>query len=257
MRTRAGVPCSCFFTIADNGYIEEEDIVDVGMVDVRYLKTFNAHYGDETKLGEMLYDAQQQCFDYDGEGIQISDEFMCQLVGSDEESYPKLGKVTSEEEYNEAMYVIERSERQSTTRFDLEMWRMFEDGYDSDAEDSILPNDNTIMSRVSQQMQENIAKAKSKTAEKEDDTLSALEEKEVDSVRKSLIEDYDAVTKDERVTRSMMEELADDLNDAFSRLWCKTTGMWGEEGGGEDSTELYGTTGKEGAERIRKKSHIG
>ena len=257
MRTRAGVPCSCFFAISDNDYIEEEDIVDVGMVDARYLKTFNAHYGEDTKLGAMLYDAQEQCFEYEGEGIQISDEFMCQLVGNDEEQYPKMGKNTSEEEFKEAMYVMERADRQSTTRFDLERWRMFEDGWDSDTEDAILPNDNTIVSRASRQMQENIAKARAKTTEKEDDKILAMEEKKVDALRKALIEDYDSATKDERVTDDMMKELEEDLNNAFQSLWCKTTGMWGEEGGGEGSTEFYGTTGKEGPERNRKKGPVG
>jgi hypothetical protein len=67
-RTRIGLPCSCFFRIADNGFIDEKEIMDVGMVDVRYLKTFNAHYGDEGALGDLLYAAQEECFRYEGLG---------------------------------------------------------------------------------------------------------------------------------------------------------------------------------------------
>jgi hypothetical protein len=67
-RIRIGLPCSCFFRIADNGFIDENEIMDVGMVDVRYLKTFNAHYGDEGALGDLLYAAQEECFRYEGLG---------------------------------------------------------------------------------------------------------------------------------------------------------------------------------------------
>ena len=47
-----------FFIIADNGIIATKDIVDIGMVDMGYLKLFNAHYGEKSKLGDLLYDAQ-------------------------------------------------------------------------------------------------------------------------------------------------------------------------------------------------------
>jgi len=45
-RSNEGVPCTCFFNIADSGHLS--------MIEVRYLKTFNSNYGDESDLGEKL-----------------------------------------------------------------------------------------------------------------------------------------------------------------------------------------------------------
>ena len=60
-RNREGIPCQCFWAITDNDVIREEEVVDIGMVDVRFLKAFNAHYGDDTELGKWLYKAQRDC----------------------------------------------------------------------------------------------------------------------------------------------------------------------------------------------------
>lgn len=123
-RTRIGVPCECFFNIAENSSIPSENIVDIGMVDVRYLKLFNAHYGEDTDLGRKLYAAQEQCFMHEGEGTQISPEFMDKLVGSGDSVYPILGRNTTQEDFEEAMFVLNRP---TTTRFDLAMRRIDED----------------------------------------------------------------------------------------------------------------------------------
>ena len=105
------------------------------MVDVRYLKTFNAHYGQNTDIGNPLLKLQTQCFQFEDFGIPISTSFLEQLdqtrvklpkksslfdsSSSDDESWCSdddkkgpcishsiLGKYTAEEEFEEAMHVI-------------------------------------------------------------------------------------------------------------------------------------------------------
>ena len=84
--------------------LNQKNIIDVGMVDVRYLKLLNAHYGEDSHLGQLLYDAQQQCFTYENEGTLISEDFAMKLIGDDDETYPKLGANTTKEDLREARY---------------------------------------------------------------------------------------------------------------------------------------------------------
>ena len=61
-RTKVGVPCPCFFRIARDKNIPFEEIMDIGMFDVRYLKLFDAKYGsDDQAISDMLFDAQEVC----------------------------------------------------------------------------------------------------------------------------------------------------------------------------------------------------
>lgn len=107
-RSREGVPCECFFAISDNGVIANDDAIDMGMIDVRYWKLFNAKYGEDSKVGEALYDAQSQCFKYEGMGTEISEKFADLLAGTEDDEYPKLSPYTSQEEFEEAMFVLNR-----------------------------------------------------------------------------------------------------------------------------------------------------
>ena len=115
-RIRSGIPCSCFFRIADNGVIPFEDIIDIGMVDARFLKYYNSHYGDSSEIGDRLYEAQQECFDYEQEGTQVTPQFLDQLLGNEDDDYPKLGPGTSETDLKEAFHVLNT---QTCLRFDL------------------------------------------------------------------------------------------------------------------------------------------
>ena len=57
-QSNLGLPCECFFSIADNGKIDEKEIMDLKMIDCRWLRMFNAHYGEKGDIGDMLYEAQ-------------------------------------------------------------------------------------------------------------------------------------------------------------------------------------------------------
>ncbi len=97
-----------FFAISDNDKINESEAVDLGMIDVRYWKLFNAKYADDDEIGTALYDAQTQCFKYEGQGVQVSQSFADKLAGDEDDVYPILSNNTSQEEYDEAMWVMNR-----------------------------------------------------------------------------------------------------------------------------------------------------
>ena len=48
---------SCFH-IATNAMVPDSDIIDIGMVDVRYLKMYNSHYADKGPVGKLTCRAQ-------------------------------------------------------------------------------------------------------------------------------------------------------------------------------------------------------
>ena len=47
-----------FFRVIDNGLLKEEEMLDLSMIDVRFWKSFNAFYGNGTKLADQLLLAQ-------------------------------------------------------------------------------------------------------------------------------------------------------------------------------------------------------
>ena len=58
-RTTKGVPCKCFFKVADEAGICENEIIDLNMLDITYTKLFNAEYGKDTENASLLIRAQQ------------------------------------------------------------------------------------------------------------------------------------------------------------------------------------------------------
>ena len=51
------------------------------MIVVRFWKSFNAFYGNGAKLTDHLFLAQQQCFDNENEGIEISVSLLKKITG--------------------------------------------------------------------------------------------------------------------------------------------------------------------------------
>ena len=58
-RTTKGVPCTCFFKVADEAGICQNEIIDLNMLDITYTKLFNAEYGKDTENASLLIRAQQ------------------------------------------------------------------------------------------------------------------------------------------------------------------------------------------------------
>ena len=79
---------------------------DIGMVDVRYLKLFNAHYGEESELGALLYDAQKQCFSCEKESTKVKEDFANKLIGDEDDVYSRFVPNITKDDLREATYVL-------------------------------------------------------------------------------------------------------------------------------------------------------
>ena len=49
-----GVPCECYFPIADNAKLTPKQVIHPCMVDIRYWKLFHTHYETDTEIGRLL-----------------------------------------------------------------------------------------------------------------------------------------------------------------------------------------------------------
>ena len=121
---REGVPCKCFFWITENAGISEADIVDLGMVDPRYLRWYNTHYGKlwgdrkPTLLAKMSYHAYHKGFVNDQYRNQVSKKSRLQLLQSGSNTsgvdlkigceFPILDPNTSEEEFSEERFIMKQ-----------------------------------------------------------------------------------------------------------------------------------------------------
>ena len=96
-----------FFNIASNARISESQIVDIGMVDVRYLKMYNSHSTNEGPIGDLMYRAQRECFDNHNMRVCVSNNFSQQLKGGYGLELPILGETTTPKDYDKTKFVME------------------------------------------------------------------------------------------------------------------------------------------------------
>ena len=75
-REHVGVPCRCFFKHARNREVDLNDVMELGMFDVSWLKIYKSHYGceegSEGEVADLLYAWQSECFQSEGLGTKIT-----------------------------------------------------------------------------------------------------------------------------------------------------------------------------------------
>ena len=82
------------FCVFDNGKLSTNQMLDLGMIDVRFWKMYSTFYGDDSLIGRSLMEAQEECFKHENNGIELKHD-MCALVTGDLNqsfSQPKLGR---------------------------------------------------------------------------------------------------------------------------------------------------------------------
>jgi len=122
-REDIGVPCGCFFRIADTAGVPMNDIIDICMVSPKYLKVFQTHYGTNTEIAALLYEAQRQSFIDKDKGIRITDVVARHLLNPSNRrahGFPWLGKDTLPSHYVEARHMMKC---ETCTRADLILYR--------------------------------------------------------------------------------------------------------------------------------------
>ena len=88
------------FCVFDNGKLHQDQMLDLGMIDVFFWKMYNAYYGQDSSIGKHLMEAQEECFKHENDGIELKED-MCALVTGDVNSsfsQPKLGRTTTEKD---------------------------------------------------------------------------------------------------------------------------------------------------------------
>ena len=92
------------------------------MADIRYLKLFHTHYETDTEVGRLLKRAQAEAFVNKGKGIPVPGVVMDKLAVEPPgvPVYPQLGPNTTQEDFEEALFVRNRS---STTLRDINRFR--------------------------------------------------------------------------------------------------------------------------------------
>ena len=260
-RINEGVPCTCFFAISE-GKIDAKNIMDLGMIDVRYLRSFNARYGDDSDLGETLYDAQQECFARENDGTKISQSYMEHLLQVDENvSYPILGPNTTEDDFDEAEFVI--GNKQPVTRLDMEIQRCSEEGFSLSELTSFFRGDDLEKMDIeithgNAMMQDGICRAvgRHNNNSKEGRGFQP-NSKEVSEMRKDWVETIDSVLNDTRGDMVLKQEFGEKIEDAWKTYREEVDKEWGKNGGGEGRLELAGETSEMGPAEVRKKGVTG
>ena len=141
VREDIGVPCGCFFRIADTAGVPMKDIIDICMVSPKYLKVFQTHYGTNTKIASLLYDAQRQAFADKDKGIRITDVVAGYLLNPSNRrvhAFPWLGKDTLPSHYVEARHMMKY---EACTRADLILYRRQKAASSNAVPDSMSSND--------------------------------------------------------------------------------------------------------------------
>ena len=96
-REGVGVPCECYFRIADNAKLTPKQIIHSCIADIRYWKLFHTHYETETEVGHLLKRAQAEAFVNEGKSIPVHRVVTDKLVAEplDVPVYPQLGLNTT------------------------------------------------------------------------------------------------------------------------------------------------------------------
>ena len=116
-RQKEGVPCPCLFRISENAGVNCGRIIDLGMVDARYLKLFNSHYGDPGPIGDMLCKAQKEYFEYENMKTLVSKTTMTMLSGESDAWYLVFGPNTTYNDFDEVHFIMSTD---TCTTLDLE-----------------------------------------------------------------------------------------------------------------------------------------
>ena len=70
------------FYVFNNNKFCQDQMLDLGMIDVRFRNMYSAFYGQDCLIGKSLMEAQEECFKHENNGIKLNHD-MCALVTGD------------------------------------------------------------------------------------------------------------------------------------------------------------------------------
>lgn len=106
-----GIPCACFFWIVQNASVPKDHIVHLCMISPKHLRCWQTDYGTQSKTGELLCQAQAQCFIDKKKGIRLSKVVADHLrqAKTQHGEFPRLGPNTLSSHYKEALFMMDWS----------------------------------------------------------------------------------------------------------------------------------------------------
>ena len=214
------------------------------MVDVWYLKVYNSNYGDSGTGGELMYKAQEECFENHNKGVLVSDAVASQLKGIDTSEYPMLGPNTTKDDYKEAAFIMNNS---PYTALELEKFRLYNKGHNmsdesnKNGEGNNNPGEFCAITDVGKDLKRGVTKSKCDSSR--DDTRRMTKE-ERDDWYKNIVSNAMEVINDDRFTKPHMQNLEENINEMFIGVHDIVNEMEPLKNGGENSLEWYGKNGK-------------
>jgi len=97
------------FGVFANGKLHQDQMLDLGMLDVRFWKMYSAFYGQDYFIGTRLMDAQEECLKHENNHIELKHNICALVTGDLTQSFsqPTLGRNTTEQDMLEMKYVLE------------------------------------------------------------------------------------------------------------------------------------------------------
>ena len=138
-REDIGVPCDCYFRIASNAGIDDNDVVQLCMLDPIHINTWETHYSSQCEIGTLLREAQNVAFHDEHKGIRITESLAERLLrqktppGETSITYPVLGPLTSPADMKEAQFMLAQ---EACTKYGLQRYRSGESMGDASLESS-------------------------------------------------------------------------------------------------------------------------
>jgi hypothetical protein len=69
------------FCVFDNGKLHQDQMLDLGIIDVRFWKMYSAYYGQDPSIGKRLTEAQEECFKHKNDGIEVKEDMRALVTG--------------------------------------------------------------------------------------------------------------------------------------------------------------------------------
>ena len=245
---RTGIPCPHFFYIVDE--------IELNMIHVRYWKVYHAHYNENSELGKELVRAQQQHFDCETMGIQVSDDTIRKArLSNGQTSFPIFFLGTTTEDYNEALFVLDSRCCRYHHMVQYKKNREGDSDSDSDNDDCMYAsNDETtlanlaeqdcMLSNTSQRMQEEIEQSQKSGYLQTDDEKAAT--------RKNCITAVDSVLNSSRLSQADKEDFEQQVIKLKDKLFEKAAEEYGAQGGGDGVFQWSGERGRREKKQTRK-----
>ena len=276
-RERVGIPCRHMLCVLDGE-------IDINMMDVRLWKAFHKHYGEESKIGEivtirhihfywiiliniailgdLLYSAQQACFDAEKLGCPMSQELYSSLIDNfQERTTPYIYEGTSENGFNLAMKVMQLdccTESQfndlcASLDFDLlSSEELTLETIKQIKEANIIVQKNCHLSKKAKIIQDKV------TESAKSNTTIRMTSSEMASVRKEIETMMENMFTDPRVSKQDIMNWQVKVIEARSEMVNNINEQFGKKGGGNGTKQWHGTANPKGlAKRKRLKGLTG